>query len=169
MLGLGRVDEVKIASGENASDVAGGYGSAKVPKVPVGSVTADNLITYNDLNKWGVSTNSSSIGYAKADGSGLTVSEKLQCGLDPTDGKVFEVTSMTANGTTATLTVPRTYNATNGNGYKVQYAVTVNGSAGTLSDANATGSDGKATLTVNGLSDTAGVNKIVVTATAANP
>ena len=168
LLGLGRVDEVKIASSATASDVTADYGSTTVPADVTGTGSVFANVTRNDLNKWGVSTNTAYLAAVKADNSGLTVSEKLQCGLDPTDGKVFEVTSMTANGTTATLTVPRTYNESNGNGYKVTYAVTVDGSAA-LSDANATGSDGKATLTVSELSDTAGVNKIVVTATAANP
>ena len=49
-------------------------------------------VSINDLNKWGITPDMAAT--AKVDDSGLTVAEKLECGLRPDDGKKFQLTDM---------------------------------------------------------------------------
>ena len=84
-------------------------GSAKIDDVVIKEAVSENIfadvkktieivpgvteeVSLNDLNKWGITPDMAA--NAKVDDSGLTVAEKLECGLKPDDGKKFQLTSM---------------------------------------------------------------------------
>jgi hypothetical protein len=155
-IGSGNIDEVVVA-GSAATPPVNGSNAEESVTVASG-VTA--TVTQAELASWGVSP--STIATASADNSGMTVAEKLQAGLDPTDNSKFEIQSIKASsGDSAQVVLPRTYTPS---GYNVTYSVTVDGTP--VTPTATTTADGKATLTVP-LSDTVGVNMITVTATAA--
>ena len=117
-------------------------------------------MSLDDLNKWGVSTNN--LATTRCDTTELTVAQKLQCGLDPTDGRKFEVLSMreTSSGNIE-VTVPRTYTPT---GYSITYSAKNNSGSSVGSLSGVSVSDGKATMNFNSLGTTAGVTFITVEA-----
>jgi len=153
LLGVGSVDEVVIAS--NSTLPTPNQFATKEANVSFGGVTS-KAFTFQQLAKWG--TSPSKVETVAADNSGLTIAEKLDCGLDPTDGKKFEVQSIAVNEAgKVTVTVPRT--GTLGTGYSIGYQV--NGSSVTPSSTEG----GKAVLTAT-VSDSTAVQMITVSAAA---
>lgn len=84
-------------------------GSAKIDDVVIKEAVSENIfadvkktieivpgvteeVSLNDLNKWGITPDMAAT--AKVDDSGLTVAQKLECGLKPDDGKKFQLTDM---------------------------------------------------------------------------
>ena len=160
LLGVGSVDEVVIAS--NSTLPTPNQFATKTANVSFGGVTS-KAFTFQQLAKWG--TSPSKVGTVAADNSGLTIAEKLDCGLDPTDGKKFEVQSIAvSSGGTATIVVP--YTAEANSGYTVGYTVSVADKTPSVTPGAVV--NGQKTLSVSGLGDDAGVQMMTVTAAAAN-
>lgn len=101
----------KLAVSENKEKIASltFIGSAKIDDVVVNDEVSENRfaniekpiqiangvtenVSLNDLKKWGITPDMAAT--AKVDDSGLTVAEKLECGLRPDDGKKFQLTDM---------------------------------------------------------------------------
>lgn len=86
-LGTSKIDDLVV--NENVSEVRFPEDAKKRIQIADG-VTEE--VSLNDLNRWGVTPDI--VSSAKVDDSGLTVLQKLECGLKPDDGKKFQLTSM---------------------------------------------------------------------------
>ena len=99
----------KLAKASAKIELLTFVGSAKIDDVVIKEAVSENIfadvkktieivpgvteeVSLNDLNKWGITPDMAAT--AKVDDSGLTVAEKLECGLKPDDGKKFHLTSM---------------------------------------------------------------------------
>lgn len=122
----------------------------------------DETVNYNDLNKWGVTSAYLNENYDKVypngNTSGMTIAQKLECGLDPTTDTKFEPVSITkTSATEATITFPCDDSTKTG-----RYKIVITG--GTCNNATeVTGAttedceDGRAKITLTGLNQTAPV------------
>lgn len=104
-LGVAKLDDVLISDTALASYAMAGGNSTT--NIEVGTSTM--AVTYSELNKWGVSPETAKT--TSIDNSGLKVTQKLECLLEPDSGTAFAATDMTlapgANGAlTATVAVP---------------------------------------------------------------
>ena len=119
-------------------------------------------VNYNDLNKWGVTSaylneNYNQV-YPNGNTSGMTIAQKLECGLDPTTDTKFEPVSITkTSAAEATITFPCDDSTKTG-----RYKIVITG--GTCNNATVvTGAttedceDGRAKITLTGLNQTAPV------------
>ena len=99
----------KLAKASAKIELLTFVGSAKIDDVVIKEAVSENIfadvkktieivpgvteeVSLNDLNKWGITPDMAAT--AKVDDSGLTVAQKLECGLKPDDGKKFHLTSM---------------------------------------------------------------------------
>ena len=86
-VGSAKIDDVVI------NDEVSGNCFAQSAKAEI--AIADGVkeeVSLNDLNKWGITPDMAAT--TQVDDSGLTVAQKLECGLKPDDGKKFQRTSM---------------------------------------------------------------------------
>jgi len=128
--GVASVDDVVI----NESIAANSFTGAT--SVPVGDDHPIANVTYNDLNRWGIDGTDLTL---QLDNSGLTVAAKLECGLDPIDGKKFEAVAMTLNGNAATFTLPAGIDMSKTT-YTVYYSTTPDGEGTALTTTQSEGS-----------------------------
>ena len=78
-------------------------------------------ISYDDLNKYGITVAEATADEDVSDGAGMTISEKLEAGLDPTSATKFELQTMTTTEHQAVITFPGA-NATSSYSVKVKDA-----------------------------------------------
>lgn len=98
-IGCANLDDVVIKD-EFAEDA--------FPADAVAELEGDETVRYNDLNKWGwtVADLNGKLGEFVLN-TGMTVAQKLECGLDPTTGTKFEPVSITkTSADEATITFP---------------------------------------------------------------
>lgn len=98
-IGCAKLDDVVIKDS---------FAEDAFPATAVATLTGDETVRYNDLNKWGwtVTDLQGKLGDT-VPGTGMTVGEKLLCGLDPTTTTKFEPLTITPTGVnTATITFP---------------------------------------------------------------
>ena len=167
-VGAASIDDVLVKQGAK-TDVKPAYGESAVATVKLDGT--DVTIPVKDLSNWGVGE--ANITTAKIDNSGLTVAEKLAAGLEPDDGKKFELTGMTlaADGT-PTITFPGS--ATAKYGVQPNYTVKVTDGSDKVVDgataavsAAATGGGMQAAITLP--ENPPAVLKFKITATATAP
>ena len=101
IIGSTAVDDVNIAQkSSDAKDVEIG-GLPATAKTTIAGIEVNNA----DLVKWGVDATTAQA--VKLDASGLTVADKIVCGLDPTDGSKFEMTKIVSgSGNTVKVRFP---------------------------------------------------------------
>lgn len=98
-IGCAKLDDVVIKDS---------FADDAFPATAVATLTGDETVRYNDLNKWGwtVTDLQGKLGDT-VPGTGMTVAQKLLCGLDPTTTTKFEPLAITPTGAnTATIRFP---------------------------------------------------------------
>lgn len=98
-IGCAKLDDVVIKDS---------FAEDAFPATAVATLTGDETVRYNDLNKWGwtVTDLQGKLGDT-VPGTGMTVAQKLLCGLDPTTETKFEPLTITPTSVnTATITFP---------------------------------------------------------------
>lgn len=102
-IGCAKLDDVVIKDSfaENA------FLATAVATLNLGE-TENETVSYNNLNKWGMTSDELVAQWSVQVGeTGMTVGEKLLCGLDPTTTTKFEPLTITPTGAnTATITFP---------------------------------------------------------------
>lgn len=119
-------------------------------------------VNYNDLNKWGVT--SAELNkiynqvYPNGNTSGMTVAQKLECGLDPTTDTKFEPVSITkTSAAEATITFPCDDTSKTGR-YKIVITGGTCNNETVVTGATTEGCEaGRAKITLTGLNQTAPV------------
>jgi len=139
-IGVAKVDDVLIS--DTIANNFTGSNTVTVAGVPVN-------VSYDDLNRWGIDGSVESLAL-ELDDSELTVAQKLECGLDPVDGKKFEATAMSLGNGTATFTLPEGINMDNTT-YTVYYSTTPTGEGTALDTTPSNGS-----VTASGIPTDAG-------------
>lgn len=108
--GIASVDDMVVTNG----DV---FAASSTP-TPVTIEGANVSVPLSYLNKWGVSK--STIGVAASpDGTGMTIADKYLVGLEPNDGKCFEIKSVDMNSDGTQLQVKVSGAAPVENWYKI--------------------------------------------------
>lgn len=153
-IGCAKLDDVVIKD-SFAEDAFPATAVAKLdPEVP-GSET----VRYNDLNKWGwtVADLNGKLDDLVAN-TGMTIGEKLECGLDPTTDTKFEPVSITkTSAAEATITFPCDDPTKTGR-YKIEITGGNCNSATVVTGATTDGCEaGRAKITLTGLTQTAPV------------
>ena len=87
-VGSAKIDDVVVNDNIVTEKLFAESAKAKISIV----AGVEEEVSLNDLNKWGITPDMAAT--AKVDDSGLTVAEKLECGLRPDDGKKFQLTDM---------------------------------------------------------------------------
>ena len=105
VVGTTALDDIKVAYGTTStptySDASGN--PITIAKAPAEGANINIPLTWFDQNNVATSANTAT------DGSGMTIADKYQTGMDPNGGETFAMKSMTmanAGTVTATITVP---------------------------------------------------------------
>lgn len=91
IIGSTAVDDVNIAQKDSDAKAVEIGGLPATAKTTIAGIAVDNA----KLVKWGVDATTAAT--AQLDNSGLTVADKIVCGLDPTDGSKFEMTKIVSD------------------------------------------------------------------------
>ena len=116
MVGSTRVDDLKVS-----------YDALASYTVPAATPTIanDSAVTYDYINKYGVTVAEATSSTPLNAESGMTVAQKFEAGLDPKSSTKFALQTMTTTKSEATVTFP----GTNGTGnYTVKVGTTKGGS-----------------------------------------
>ena len=117
MVGSTEIDELKVSYDANYS-IPGG-------NTTVAGTGQGSNVTYEYINKYGVTVAQATDSSYTCANSGMTVAQKFEAGLNPTTDTKFELQTMTTTKSSATVTFP----GTNGNGnYTVKVGTTKGGS-----------------------------------------
>ena len=125
----------------------------------VAELEGDETVRYNDLNKWGwtVADLNGKLGEFVLN-TGMTVAQKLECGLDPTTDTKFEPVSITkTSAAEATITFPCDDTSKTGR-YKIVITGGTCNNETVVTGATTEGCEaGRAKITLTGLNQTAPV------------
>jgi len=116
-------------------------------------------VRYNDLNKWGMTSSELVAQWSQQVGTtGMTVGEKLECGLDPTTDTKFEPVSITkTSAAEATISFPCDDSTKTGR-YKIVITGGTCNNATVVTGATTDGCEaGRAKITLSNLNQTAPV------------
>jgi hypothetical protein len=116
MVGSTLVDDLVVEHGTSGT---------LTPAGATGAISG-SAVTYDYINKYGVTTNQVATDAVLNEASGMKISEKFEAGLDPKSATQFALQSMTMGENTVTVKFP----GTKGNGnYKVKVSTTKGGAA----------------------------------------
>jgi len=100
MVGSTEIDELKVSYDANYS-IPGG-------NTTVAGTGQGSNVTYEYINKYGVTVEQATDSTYTCADSGMTVAEKFEAGLDPTTDTKFELQTMSTTKSSATVTFPGT-------------------------------------------------------------
>lgn len=105
------VKSISMVGSTKIDDLVVSYASKEDYEQPGGDTTIaaegqGSNVTYNYINKYGITVEQATDSNYKCANSGLTVAQKFEAGLDPTTDTKFELKTMTMSAGSVTVTFP---------------------------------------------------------------